>query len=278
MSEFFLKVPTDFATTIGRFDLSAREIQVLFQLFSHKNRKTGLCYPSQRCIAAELHLDPRYVRACIASLKRKGFLKTTCKRMGDSNHYSIYLSPEGTPMPDDKPTRQEAEPPTLHPSFAGHEDSVYADYPPRDGEEYMPYLERIALDLEVAGADPERLQFADPAPPPPRADEEVVDDGGFGAALIKEILAAPEPPELGTAEYELFYKKMATPKAREEVMQVWVDYERKQGRDPLAAIASESDPGESGHGISESEVRVEANRGQGPGPAENHPADHEDHI
>lgn len=59
---------------LARPDLTATETLVALVMLSHRNSRTGLCYPSQATIAREAKLSRRAVNAAIRGLRDKGIV------------------------------------------------------------------------------------------------------------------------------------------------------------------------------------------------------------
>src|SRR6516225_7549379 len=57
---------------IHRLKLGGRDVSILWALVEYANRETGLCFPSERTIAALLNLKLRAVERGIRSLAEKG--------------------------------------------------------------------------------------------------------------------------------------------------------------------------------------------------------------
>src|SRR5262249_25672899 len=77
---------------VGVLRLSGTDKAVLTCLIEHANSETGLCYPSETTIAAEIGRDLRAVERSIANLIRTPYL-TRQRRKQTSSIYTIKFAP-----------------------------------------------------------------------------------------------------------------------------------------------------------------------------------------
>ncbi len=73
---------------LGREDLTATETLVALVMLSHRNNKTGLCYPSQSTIARQAKLSLRAVGMAVKTLREKGVI-TGEAETGKVIHYEF---------------------------------------------------------------------------------------------------------------------------------------------------------------------------------------------
>lgn len=69
--------------------VTAGEFRVAFRLMQHANAETGAIFPSQDRLASQIGMKERAVRACIAGLVSKGWLRTRRPNRRTSNLYSF---------------------------------------------------------------------------------------------------------------------------------------------------------------------------------------------
>ncbi|TIM30030.1 MAG: helix-turn-helix domain-containing protein [Mesorhizobium sp.] len=69
--------------------VTAGEFRVAYRLAQHANAETGAIFPSQDRLASQVGMKERSVRACIASLVSKGWLRKRRPNRRTSNSYSF---------------------------------------------------------------------------------------------------------------------------------------------------------------------------------------------
>ena len=88
-------------------DVKSSERLILFVMLSHRNFKTGECFPTVATLAHEANMSKRQVLRHVENLERRGYLQVGKRktRDGDGNTYKVYLSQRVTPMTPTKNQR-----------------------------------------------------------------------------------------------------------------------------------------------------------------------------
>ena len=86
--QFFTMLPT----SLFYADLSYMEFKILASLYSFRNQKSDLCFPSLKTIASRCGInDATKISKITKSLENKGFVKKSKSKFGGTNSYEVLI-------------------------------------------------------------------------------------------------------------------------------------------------------------------------------------------
>ena len=89
-------------------DVTTSERCVLFALITHRNFKTGDCFPTVATLASDAALSTRQTKRILSRLSRRGLVQTGKRktRDGDGNTYALFLPEAGQRVSPMTPTKE----------------------------------------------------------------------------------------------------------------------------------------------------------------------------